>query len=71
MVGPVSSTTVDIYMQVHESIAIPWTLHPPKIWEQFVDDACYILKRMHLENFFHDMNNLHQNVKLTVEDESN
>ena len=30
-----------------------------------------ILKRSHLENFFHHINNLHQNIKFTTEEESN
>ena len=39
-------------MQAHEQTAISMTLHPPEVWEQFVDDIYSILKRMHLENFF-------------------
>ena len=31
----------------------------------------FIPKRMHLENFFHYINNLHQNIKFTMEEESN
>ena len=46
-------------------------LHPPKVWEQFVDDVYSILKRTHLENFFQHINNLHQNIKFTMEEESN
>ena len=71
MVGPASSTTVEIYMQAHESNAISTALHPPKVWEQFVDDVCSIVKRTHLENFFHHINNLYQNIKFTMEEESN
>ena len=33
MVGPVSSTTAEIYMQAHESTATSMALHPPKVWE--------------------------------------
>ena len=62
-------------MQVHEHTAIsngttPSKLHPLKVREQFVDDVYSILKHMHLENFFHHFNNLHQNVKFPVEEES-
>ena len=42
------------------------TLHPKKVWERFVGDAYSILKRMHFENFFHHINNLHQNIKCTL-----
>ena len=71
MGGPASSTTAEIYMQACEHTAITMALHPPKVWEQFDDDAYSILKCMHLENFFHHINNLYQNIKFTMEEESN
>ena len=37
----------------------------------FFDDVYYILKRTHLENFFHHINNLHQNIKFAMEEKSN
>ena len=58
-------------MQAYERTAITTPLHPPKVWEQFVDDFYSILKRTHLENFFHHINNPHQNIKFTMEEESN
>ena len=69
MGGPASSTTAEIYMQAYERTAITTSLHPPKVWKRFVDDVSSILKRTHLE--FHHINNLHQNVKFTMEEESN
>ena len=71
MGGPASSTTAEIYMQAHESTAISTALHPPKVWERSVDDVYSIVKRTQLENFFHHINNLHQNIKFTMEEESN
>ena len=68
---PASSTTAEIYMQAYERTAITTALHPPKVWEQFVDEIYSILKRTHLENFFHHINNLHQKIKFTMEEESN
>ena len=68
MGGPVSSTTAQIYMQAS---AITMALHPPKVWEGFVDDVYSILKRTQLENFSHHISNLHQNIKYTMEEESN
>ena len=41
-----------------------------KVWERFVD-VYSILKCMHLENFFHHINNLHQSIKFTIEEEGN
>ena len=59
MGGPASSTIAEIYIQAHEQTAISTALHPPKVWERFV------------ENFYFHINNLHQNVKFTMEEESN
>ena len=44
MGGPASSNTAEIYMQAHERTAISTTLHPSKVWEQFVDKVYFILK---------------------------
>ena len=66
-----SSTTAEIYMQAHERTAISTVLHPPKVWEQLVDDVYSILKRKHSENFYHHINNLHQNIKFTMEEKGN
>ena len=46
-------------------------LHPPKVWERFPNGLYSILKRTHLENFFHNINNLYQNIKPAVEEQSN
>ena len=59
MGGPASSTKAEIYMQAHEHAPIFTALHPPKVWEQFVDDAHSIINCTHLENFFRHINNLH------------
>ena len=49
-------------MQAHERTAITTTLHPPKVWERFVDGVYFIFKHKHLEKFFHHINNFHQNI---------
>ena len=71
MGDPTSSTIAKIYMQAYERTAITTALHIPKVWERFVDDVYSILRCTHSENFFHHINNLHQNVKFTMEEESN
>ena len=58
-------------MQSHEDTATSTALHPPKVWERFIDDIYSVLKRTHLENFSHQINNLHQNIKFSMEEESN
>ena len=66
MGGPASSTTPEINMQAYERTAVTTAMHPQKVWERFVDDVYSILKRSHLDNFFHRINNL-QNIKFTME----
>ena len=51
MGGSASSTTAEINMLAYERTALTTALHPPKVWERFVDDVYSILKRTHLENF--------------------
>ena len=34
-------------MLAYEQTAIPTTLHPPKVWDQFGEDVYSILKRTH------------------------
>ena len=71
MGGPASSITAEIYMQAYGRTAVNTALHPPKVWEQFVNDVYSILKRRHLENFFHHISNLYQNIRFTMGKESN
>ena len=71
MGGPASSTTEEIYMQAYEHTAITTALHPAKVWERFVDDVYSVLKCTLLENVFHHINNLRQNIKFTMEEEIN
>ena len=71
MGGPSSLTTAEIYMHAYECTAITTALHPPKVWERFADDVYFIIKRTHLKNHFDHINNLHQNIKFTIEEESN
>ena len=46
-------------------------LHSPKLWEPYVDEVHFILKRSRLENFFFHMNNLNQSNNFTMKEESN
>ena len=71
MEGSTSSTTAEICIQAHEKTLISTALHPPRVSEQFVDNVYSFLKCNHLENFFHHFNNLHQNIKFTMGEESN
>ena len=51
MGGPVSSTAAEIYMQAYECTAITTTLHPPKVWERFIDDVYSIHTGTHLKTY--------------------
>ena len=69
MGGPASSTTTEIYLQAYERTAITTALHPPKVWEPFVDDVYSILTCTHLEIFFASYQQ--SSSKFTMEEESN
>ena len=65
----------DEHLQLQlQHTAISRALHYPKVWKQFVDDVYSILKRTQLESFFYHIINItnpHQNIKVTMEEESN
>ena len=61
-----SSNTTKTFLQVHKQTTIYTTIDPPKVWESFP-----IRKRTQLENLFHQISNLHQKIKFTMEEESN
>ena len=58
-------------MQGYKHTTITTALHPPEVWEWFVDDVYSILIPSHLENIFHHIHYLHQSFKFTMEKESN
>ena len=49
---PVSSLTAEIYIQAQDQTVTPTTLHPSKLWEEFVDEVSFFLKRRQLEKVF-------------------
>ena len=65
------SITAEFFMQANELTAISTALHPPRVWEQFVNGPYSILKCVHLETFLNYISNLYQNIKFTLEEEIN
>ena len=68
--GPASSITAESYICKLMKKLQKKTLYPSKVWEQFAGDVYPIPKRTHFKKFFHQINNLHQNIKLPAEEES-
>ncbi|XP_072037197.1 uncharacterized protein [Amphiura filiformis] len=44
-----------------------YTGTPPRLWLRFVDDTLVVLERSELENFFHHINDIDENIKFTQE----
>ena len=57
-------------MQAYERTAITTALHPPKVWKHLLMMFILFLN-VRIWKFFHHINNLHQNIKFTMEEESN
>ena len=64
MGGLASSTTSKIYMQAHEWISCNIYSNTPS------KTLGTIWNRMHLKEFFHHTNNLHQNIKFIMEEKN-
>ena len=71
MRGPASSNIAEIYMQAQEPTAISKVPETANIWRRLFDDVYSLFNRTHLENFFYHINNLDQNIKFTIQEESN
>ena len=71
MRGPASSNIAEIYMQAQEPTAISKVLETANIWRRLFDDVYSLFNRTHLEKFFYHINNLDQNIKFTIQEESN
>ena len=71
MGGQASSTIAKIYVKVHEQTAISTALNPLKFWGSLVGNVNSILKCTYLEKFCHNIENPHENIKFTMENESN
>ena len=71
MGGQASSTIAKIYVKVHEQTAISTALNPLKFWGSLVGNVSSILKCTYLEKFCHNIENPHENIKFTMENESN
>ena len=67
MSGSASSTTAEIYMQVHEQTAAVLTAHTLKK----LGNVLFILNHTQLKSFFHHINYIYQNIKFTREEGSN
>ena len=64
-----SCVVVEIFMQTFESTAITTHQHKPKIRERHVDEIFAIIKKQHTQEFLNHLNNLHPNIKFTIEAE--
>ena len=69
MGAPMSSIVAEIFVQTFESKAITTHQHKVKIWERHVDDIFAIIKKQHTQEFLNHLNNLHPNIKFSIEAE--
>ena len=65
MGGPLSVTLSDIYMSKMEDDVVE--KYQPKFYKRYVDDIIYRRKKNQVDLLFNDLNNYHQNIKLTLE----
>ena len=56
MGSPVSPIVANIYMEAFENRAISTALHPPWMWQRYVDDTFVIQHHLHKKEFIHHIN---------------
>ena len=58
-------------MEHIETSAITSFIHPPRIWERFVDDVYSVIKMVDRDPFLEHLNQQHPNVNFTTENPIN
>ena len=73
MGGKISPILANIYLNIFEAEIIPNWIENKKIkgFVRYVDDCFICIKKTEKINFFNQMNNLHQNLKYTVDSSKN
>ena len=66
---PTYSIVAEIFIQTFESTAITTHQHKPRIWERHVNNIFAIIKKQHIHELLNHLNNLHTNIKFTIETE--
>ena len=71
MGSPLSPVLADMFMEVFESTALDTADHRPSTWLRYVDDTFVIWPHgpQHLQGFLDHLNNLHPNIKFTMDQE--
>ena len=65
MDGPLSVTLSDIYMAKMKDDVVE--KYQPKFYKRYVDDIINRRRKNQVDLLFNDLNNYHQNIKLTLE----
>ena len=68
MGSPISPIIANIFMEAFEQRAITTALHPPRVWERYVDDTLVVQQQKHQEEFLQHINTVDPSIQFTVEE---
>ena len=70
MGSPLGPVLANVFMSHLEETIVP-KLKDVKFWKRYVDDTIAIVKNESTNNILHTLNNFHNNIKFTFEEENN
>ena len=67
MGSPVSAIVANLYMEFFEELALDSAPSRPRLWKQYVDDTCCIMKKDAVDGLLHHLNGVRPTIKFTME----
>ena len=65
--SPVSAVVADLYMEFFKELALRTAPSRPRLWKQYVDDTCCILRKGDKDGCLAHLNSVRPTIKFTME----
>ena len=62
-----SPVSANLYMEFFEELALESAPSTPRLWKQYVDDTCCILRKDYVDGLLNHLNSIRPTIKFTME----
>ena len=67
MGSPVSAVVANLYMEFFEELVLGLALVRPRLWKQYVDDTCSIVKRNTVKGLLNHLSSIQPSIQFILE----